>query len=601
MKNLISILLLVCFYFPLKGQLPSSFSWRTRHGDKYDYISNAKDQLVQGPCGTFAAVAAVEAMCQIYFNNYQIGLFDFSEAYVYNHGDNGCPGLGCESANASSVLDFAKSSGTTGLINDNAFTFTWSKIGQENCIWDCSSLGTPNQRIFVPNMSSWQIPPDSINTADKLKKAILDYGPIIMQNGSGYNNGCALHSTDPDCNHAHTVLFTGWDGSQWEIKDSWPDSAYIGLRTYDVFEYHPTFYRVYPVNPNNSNDVLSCTGSQSEYFSRKGWDKDGDGFYSWGLESYGRPPNCPGPNLMDWNDGDSTVIFRSGNTIYDTPTISGTSGKVCLSGGSQFTLNDVPDDFTPNWYISKNAYCFNTSSGSGSSVTLIPNSSCAGKESEITFRITDDNDEEDGYAEYKKSFYVNCPKENLMSYYVLDSYGSSPPKYGDTYYLCPYTYYTIYFNENDPDCTVTGLTWDLPSGWAKNYEYSNYVSIYTNDTPDGFMEIKGYTTCSPSVKAILLSPYFGAAECGGYFLAYPNPAGNYIDIDVDKAKLNNENIVIEDECLLSVIDQSGTVKLKTEFKGLPYRFDTTNLPNGLYYVNIVYKGKTSTIRLIIKH
>ena len=101
-------------------------------------------------------------------------------------------------------------------------------------------------------------------------------------------------------------------------------------------------------------------------------------------------------------------------------------------------------------------------------------------------------------------------------------------------------------------------------------------------------------------KAILLSPYFGAAECGQYFLAYPNPA-NYVDIDIDKAKLNNENIVINGECLLSVIDRSGTVKTKAEFKGFPYRVDTANLPNGLYYINIVYEGKISTIRVIIKH
>ena len=68
-----------------------------------------------------------------------------------------------------------------------------------------------------------------------------------------------------------------------------------------------------------------------------------------------------------------------------------------------------------------------------------------------------------------------------------------------------------------------------------------------------------------------------------------------------KSNLSESFIVIDDECLLSVIDQSGTIKLKTEFKGFPYRIDTTNLPNGLYYVNIVYKGKTSTIRLVIKH
>jgi hypothetical protein len=595
MKKVAYILTLFYVCLSLDAQLPSSFSWKSRHS--YGYLPDySKNQLIQGPCGVFAAVAAVEAMCQIYYNNPGKDLFDFSEAYVYNSSENDCPGIGCESANASSVLDFAS---TTGLINDNAFTFTLSKI-EDNCILDCGSLGTPSQRIFVPYMNnSWQITPSSIDTEDELKQAILDFGPIVMQPGPSDYNACALNPNDNECtNRKHTVLLTGWSGSYWEIWDSWPGAPSFGYKTYDVFYYHPTFYRVYPVNPANSSDVLRCNGSQSELFSRKGWDKDGDGFYSWGLEYYGRPSGCPGPNLMDWNDGDGTQIFRSGTTVYATPTVSGTSGNVCMSG-SQFSLNYVPDGFTCTWYISKNANCFNTYQGNGSSVTLYPNSTCTGKESEITFRITQNGD--GGYAEYKQSFYVNCPHEDLMSYYVLDSYGSAPPKYGETYYLCPYTYYTIYFNENDGSCNVTGLEWNLPYAWSKNYEESNYVSIYTNDVPDGFMEIKGYTSCSPSAKAVLLSPYFAPFECGGYFLAYPNPSENFVDIDIDKSKVSAEKITIGDECLLTLVDKTGLIKFKTTFKGFPYRIDTTQLPEGMYFVNIVFKGRTSTIRLVIRH
>jgi hypothetical protein len=301
---------------------------------------------------------------------------------------------------------------------------------------------------------------------------------------------------------------------------------------------------------------------------------------------------------MDWNDGDPTTIFRSGGTIYDTPTISGQS-IVCQNGGYRtFVLNDVPPGFSCSWYISKNAYCFNTYQGSGDSVDLYPNSSCIGKESEITFRIMQNGD--GGYAEYKKIFYVNCPPEDLMSYYVLDSYGGSPAKYGDTYYLCPYTTYNIFFNETDPNCSVSNLDWDLPYGWSEHYRYSNYISIYTNDWPDGFLEIQGTTDCNSS-EVTLMSPFFAAAECGGYFLAYPNPSESFVDIDVDKIKLRTDNISIDGECKLTLLDKSGMIKFKTEFQGFPYRIDTSGLPEGMYFINIVHKDKTSTIRLIIKH
>jgi len=595
MKKLIDVLLLLLFSsLSLNAQLPSSFSWKDRHG--YDYLpENAKDQIIQGPCGVFAAVAAVEAMCQIYYNNRgsSTGLFNFSEAYVYNAGAGGtlCTGIGCTNADAPSTLKLARDS---GFIDDGSFQY------HGNCLDDCSEYDfDPNQKVYLPYMNSFQIDPNSINTVDKLKQAILDYGPIIMMPGK--KNGCALHPSP--CDTWHTILLTGWSGSQWEIWDSWPGAPSFGLKTYDVFYYDPLFYRVYPVDPQNSNDSIRCVGIQSEYFSRKGRDDDKDGFYSWGLESYGRPKNCPGPNLMDWDDGYGSYIYRSGDTIYITPTVSGPSGKVCQSGGNPsgglFELSYVPPRFSCSWYISKNAYCFNTYQGDGNSITIYPNYTCIGKESEITFKITQHGG--NGYAEYKKSFYVNCPREDLMSYSVLDSYGGSPPKYGDTYYLCPYTTYNIFFNENDPDCSVTNLDWDLPYGWSEHYRYSNYISIYTNDWPDGFLEIKGKTTCSGDTEVTLMSPYFGAAECGGYFMAYPNPTGDFVDIDVDKTKLNAENISIDGKCLLTLTDKSGMIKFKTEFKGFPYRIDTANLPDGLYFVNIIYKGKSSTIRLIIKH
>lgn len=528
-------------------------------------------------------------MCQIYYNNPgpSSGLFDLSEAYVYNEGAGGinCTCIGCQNADAHSTLFLAVDS---GIPDENSFIYTGS------CIEDCRTHYdfNPGQKIYLPDVQSFQIYPYNDSS---LKQAILDYGPIIMVPVS--KNGCALHSSP--CDTCHTILLTGWNSdSQWEIWDSWPSDPSFEFKTYSVFNYQPNFYRIYPVDPQNSNDTLRCTGYQSGLFSRKGHDEDEDGFYSWGLESYGRPSGCPGPNLPDWDDSDQGHIFRSGSTIYDTPTVSG-PGRVCQNGGDRtFELNNVPPGFTCSWYISKNASCFNTYQGTGSTVDLYPNSYCIGKESEITFRITQDGD--GGYAEYDSSFYVNRPREDLMSYSVPDSYGSPPPKYGDTYYLCPYTTYNIFFNENDPVCTVSNLDWNLPYGWSEHYRYSNYISIYTNDWTGGVLYIKGTTTCNTS-EVTLMSIYFGTDECEGYFIAYPNPSESYVDIDVNKVKLQTDNISIDGECLITIIDKSGMVRFKTEFKGFPYRIDTSGLPEGLYFINITHKGKTSTMRLIIKH
>jgi hypothetical protein len=583
-KNILIIFgTLVCCSLLAQIELPKSFTWADRHHlnsqEYYNYISPIRDQKEGGPCNIFASVAAVEAMIQIYFNREWPNL-NLAESNIYN---NDC-GLGCGTT-AQYALNFIKNN---GIVNEECFPYPEN---EDYCYADCNSMcQNPEQFVTIPEYDS-----ETISTIAGLKRLIMDAGPLVANIHYG---GYILHGESAV---DHAILLIGWkyvgQELQWHIKDSWPGTTYLYYFSFDILQYCAEFYYV---KPFYNNELIECVGTNCTFFSRATpVDHDGDGFYNWGYDSASKPTGATYPNLMDFDDGNHDTIYRDGNTIYATPTISGPVRVCeCDEGERGYELHNVPPNFSTSWYISKNAYCFNTYQGSGNSVDLYPNSSCIGKESEITFRITQNVD--GGYAEYKKSFYVNCPREDLMSYTVLDSYGGSPAKYGDTYYLCPYTTYNIFFNENDPNCSVSNLDWDLPYGWSEHYRYSNYISIYTNDWPDGFLEILGTTDCNSS-EITLMSPYFASAECGGYFLAYPNPSESFVDIDIDKIKLRTDNISIDGECKLTLLDKSGMIKLNTEFQGFPYRIDTSGLPEGLYFINIVHKGKISTIRLIIKH
>lgn len=186
---------------------PSSFSWYNRDTVRLNYISPAKDQGEQGPCRTFAAVAAVEAMSHIYyhkpFGHSSGDGIDLSEAEIYS----GCSGFGA-SLGSASIEEALYYMDTTGIINESCFVYP---IASPFFRIDCNNIcSTPSYEVNIPG--SEQL---NLSTAQALKRAIIDYGPIpTFLAHSGYE----LHESAGDENHA--VLIIGWNGSQWHIKDN---------------------------------------------------------------------------------------------------------------------------------------------------------------------------------------------------------------------------------------------------------------------------------------------------------------------------------------------------------------------------------------------
>jgi len=426
----------------------------------------------------------------------------------------------------------------------------------------------------------------------------MDYGPIILRmtaQHEGHYVGCQLHTTE-DCENPHTVLLIGWRHQpdlQWHIKDSWPDDNKLLYSSVNVFDYGAEFFRVYP---KTSNDSIDCVGNGCSIFtSRYFEDKDLDGFFNWGYDSMPKPSLCLGPDFMDFDDGDDTIIFRDGYTPLKAPSIE-SPVKPCTD--STFTLIDVPSIMTDSvtWKLTPTSYFNSPKSGTGNIAALSPISGNIGKQCKVTFTI-----HYNGEVEYEKIFYPNGPAENQVSVAVEDAYGGSPPKYGSTYYLCPNSTYYIYYNNSDGNCATSNFDWDLPYGWTEYWSSNNMVAINTNNYPDGQLDIEAETCCSSSRVTVYTQYFDEDEECGEYFRAFPNPTDNYVDIDVIKEKFAAENISLDAECILTIFDKTGLVKYKNEFKGFPYRIDTSNLPEGLYFINLLYNGKMSSIRLVVEH
>jgi len=580
MKRTYLIILIALACLSLSAQ-PTTFTWAYRHGILNSYISAAKDQKVQGPCHEFATVAAVEAMAHIYFNqidNANPGL-NLSERYLYN--DSG-EGMACNASDVVNALNYFQD---YGVIDDASFPFPTD-------IPYCSDeeMSSYSFKVTIPHWTQLT----SISNNTQLKQAIMDNGPLIVRMGGTYGGhkvGYVMHDEDV----AHTVLVIGWGAgtNSWHIKDSWPDDPSIDYFTVDLFNYDPYIYRVDPIY--NSEEIQAVSGSTGYLLLGSPRDEDEDGFYTWGLDTNSRPSGWPGTSKMDWDDSTPAIIFRDEYTPLPGPSISGPS-YVCPSG-TTFTLEDVPSIMTSNvtWAITPSNSC-SPYSGTGDEAEITP-STYIGKNCKITFTITYGG----GTVTYEKDFVINGPKETLVSVSVQDGYGGSPPKYGSTYYLCPNTTYYIIYNNSDAQCTTSDFDWDLPYGWSEYWSYGSTVAINTNSYPDGMLDIKAKTSCcSPSTRVKVYTQYFGEGECGDNFMIYPNPSDDYIVIDIIKEKMSAAELSLDAEYTVTILDQLGTAKYSSKFKGFPYRLDTSNLPKGLYFINISYKDKKSTIRLAIE-
>ncbi|MGF1585968.1 MAG: T9SS type A sorting domain-containing protein [Bacteroidales bacterium] len=85
----------------------------------------------------------------------------------------------------------------------------------------------------------------------------------------------------------------------------------------------------------------------------------------------------------------------------------------------------------------------------------------------------------------------------------------------------------------------------------------------------------------------------------GLFSTYPNPASNYLEIDIDNARADKLNLGLDREFSATIINTNGIVKYTDRLHGFPHRINTGNLINGVYIFNISYEGYSFSKRVMI--
>ena len=338
---------------PIRSSYVSSFDWRNRHGannssspyynsDGHGWITSVKDQGNLGSCWMFAGCGVTEALLNIYFNQ-RINL-DLSEQDAISC----CPTCwGSPWASLNYIM-------TSGVVQENCFPYTANKTTP------CSKKLCNTNLTQITNIIKYDY-----STEDELKRLIINNGPL---SGTICPSGCHAMALigfgvikQGDCIGLNT-----WDCSTipaghssigqtyWIFKNQWGiDWGENGFVKILIDHNQITAYAaVVPIiNSNYTGTDIICE------------DRDGDGYYYWGIGP--KPATCPAcaPNEPDGDDSDPYLgpMDKYGNCAVITPLIDNittsqtwsTNKTICTNIAIQsgVTLTITATVFSSNYTI----------------------------------------------------------------------------------------------------------------------------------------------------------------------------------------------------------------------------------------------------------
>jgi hypothetical protein len=301
-----------------------------------------------------------------------------------------------------------------------------------------------------------------------------------------------------------------------------------------------------------------------------------------------------GTRLRNWLDPNNSGVVVLGG--YDPRNIIGPN-IVCSYQNSTFYPASLPPNASVSWTFSP-SNLVTPSSGSGTSATFQGLNCTYPKKGTLTFTISRSGYDPDYLT---KEIMVNGPDYSDVEFDVYYTTGQKAPKQGDTWLLCSQTNYHIYFT-NTTECWTSNYSWTIPTGWSLNYQYQNMISINTNTSPGGNVQVRGQTCCTACGSNVpLFSDYFGQYwSCSfGSFSIYPNPASDYFEIDIVNDQGDDEIISLDGEFNVTIADNMGIIKYADRFREFPHRINTVNLTKGIYIITISFGGNSSSIRVLI--
>jgi hypothetical protein len=213
-----------------------------------------------------------------------------------------------------------------------------------------------------------------------------------------------------------------------------------------------------------------------------------------------------------------------------------------------------------------------------------------------------------GNGDSKVDFHINTPSgfnwSSDKEFYAGKPIITNKKVDGGTYYsgmqICPGDHYLNVTPDGDGAGTAS---WTVPYGITYFVGTNTLDFTFPSSSSSVSITANSANSCGtgPNSSFYLTKKTWG---CGGYYMAAPNPAINYTEIDIASDDTKAQEISYDSDITLTVVNKMGTPVMTVNVESLPYILDTSKLPNGDYIIQIISQPKDQeplidSIKLIV--
>jgi hypothetical protein len=273
--------------------------------------------------------------------------------------------------------------------------------------------------------------------------------------------------------------------------------------------------------------------------------------------------------------------ISQGHSMY----VSGPTPNLVCSGGTTFSLNHPPAGCTINWNKSSNLSLVNNY-GETAVFTSVPG---AGSSAWVKVSVSGCSFDISTYPTWAGVFNNTvvtgqaavCPN-SLYTYTAQVPFGHQPG----------YSY-----------------SWTYPSGWYNNGQMQNNILLKTPMYNMSYGTVRVSITNNCGISGYSGITVYPKPGCGGYFMLYPNPASDEVNIKVNEISTSTDDTTtvsisstnIIPKYTIKVFNNQGKLMLSFARTGKTFTIPLVNLQEGNYTVELNDGKYTDSNQLIIKH